>query len=135
MDEQLTSDTPFICETVIWTNCTGVVITEYVPRCGVPPEGFARFRMGVTLSINGQPAVTKTVPIDAETIEEAFMMAPAVVAKAGPEMEEALKGHIQSQQKQHIITAAQARQLGTNGNRQQRRAEEAARCQRMRFDG
>ena len=79
--EQLTNDDgPFICETINWTNCTGTNIVEYEVRSGVPPEGFARFRMQVVLkNEEGQPLVQKVATIEAESIEEAFAMAPAVL--------------------------------------------------------
>ena len=139
MDEQQVNvvDEPFICEAIQWTNCTGIDIVEYQVQCGVPPEGFARFRINVTLSVDGKPAVQSMRPIPAETIEEAFALAPQVVEGAEPEMMEALKAAIRKKQgeKPRIITAAEGRANGSGLNRHERRTAEAAQRQRMRFNG
>ena len=147
-DEQLTEEPPFIAETISWTNCAGIDITEYVPQCGEPPEGFARFRMQVTLTTkDGQPLMAKVVVIEAESLEEAFVMAAEVIANAQPGMEEDLSAHIKKQQEveqsrqsrdaNRIMTPSEARALaaGNGGmNRQQRRAA-VAQQHRMRFNG
>ena len=138
MDEQqaTVADEPFICETISWTNCTGIDITEYQILSGVPPDGFARFRISVTLVIDGNPACQSMQPIPAETIEEAFMIAPQVIEGAEPEMLEAFKAAVRKKQggKARIITAAEARVNGSQDNRHDRRAQEAAERQRMRFN-
>lgn len=141
MDEQtgnVVDEQPFHCEVIQHSNCADIDIVEYAIEQGVPPEGFVRFKMQVTLvDKEGQPLVVKVVPVDAATIGEAFAIAPGVMQDAQPEMEEKLKEMIREQQgggKPRIITAAQARQMGDNGNRQQRRAD-AAQRNRMRFNG
>lgn len=138
MDEQTeyVDEQPFHCEVIQHSNCAGIDIVEYAIEQGVPPKGFARFRMQVTLVNDaGQPLMVKVMPVDAATIGEAFAIAPGVMADAQPEMEEKLKDEIEKQQgadqakrakdARRIMTPAEARALAAanGGNRQQRRAE------------
>ena len=140
MSEELTSvdKQPFHCEVIQHSNCAGIDIVEYAIEQGVPPEGFARFRMQVTLVNDaGQPLIVKVMPVDAATIGEAFAIAPGVMADAQPEMEETLKAEIENQQEaaqakqakdaRRIITPAEARAVAAanGGNRHQRRADSA----------
>ena len=136
MDEDITKvdEQPFICEAIQWTNCTGIEVTEYVIHSGAPPDGFARFRTGVTLSVDGKPAMQQMRAIPAETVDEAFVLVPQVIAEAEPEMLEEFKGHIQKHQQSQAkkIIVPSGASINNNGNRHQRRADAS---HRSRFNG